>query len=420
MESNMLKFFKHSNRRRPHFKTGNCIKNATFFIENDSTSFSKNLFNELQQFLIESIKPFAQTIDEDSALLKQVFQMFATHGWLGACIPKSYGGLQLNKEDYHRFKKMLAYHSGALTFLQTQHQTAAQLIQTSDNTALKDIYLSQMTDGRRLVGMALSPHLVNWQKPSVIAIVEGEGFFIQKANIRMATGYDFFSELIIGFVVQEKTGPDYEVTACVPFQTTQQTSGGKIAYGKPLNLLAAQSTNTVSVDIENWFIPLETVIKVQPLGSFAKKSLTHTNLDSYLAGLIAALLDLAALSQPTGFIIEGITTFKNQLAIYEQLILNRETHTPVAQIRALGIELCDACIAFTRQVLRGRIMLKNDLISQQFRRLEHERDLYAVVTAHNDLLEATLELQTQNHAVLSSEWLNCLQPKDLHTTSLRL
>lgn len=71
-----------------------------------------------------------------------------------------------------------------------------------------------------------------------------------------------------------------------------------------------------------------------------------------------------------------------------------------AQIRAFGIELCDACIAFVRQVLRGRIMIKHDPINRQFRRLEHERDLYAVVTAYRDLLEATLDRQAQSHAIL--------------------
>lgn len=359
------------------------------------------LMERLREFLTTEIKPVAPQLDHDPKALNTVFRAFNKKGFLGVRVPAEYGGAGFTAPEYHVFKREMARYSGALTFLQTQHQTATQLILSGVNEELKKQCLPEMCTGSRLIGMALSPHLANWQTPSVTAEVREDGYFISRATIRLATGYEHFDSLIIGFVANDSPDAQKEITALVPFRSVENAEGGRLKYSSPLALSVASSTNTVSLEIVNWHIPKRDVVTTQPMGYFAKKSLTTTNLDSYLAGVICEMLSLVDLHviarSPIHAEISAHHQFlQAELVAYEHMIVARDKDTPVASIRAIGVDLCNKCDEFIAQIFRGRLIMSDDSVAKTFRRLQEEGKLYSVVTSYDDLLQATMKLGAQS------------------------
>lgn len=350
------------------------------------------ILQELENHLLAEVKPKAVEIDRDPQALKIALQGLAKRNLLTVHIPQEYGGQGFTHHEYHLFKKILGRYSGALLFLQTQHQTAAKFILNGTNEILKTTYLPDMCNGKRLIGVGFA-QLRQWRKPPVIAVRCENGYRIENATVRFITGFNFFQEIILGFVA-EVDNQMQEIFALIPFINSTENSHNTLQFSAPMKLTVACATNTVSLQIKNWFIPDEKVFHHTKLGGFVQRGLTTTNLDSFIAGTITAILDLIETNLPPSahsLITSGITALKVKLSNYEEKILARQPETLIAPIRIHGIRLCDETLAFARQVFRGRIMQQDDLISQQLTRLAHERDLFSVAMASDEMLEATVD-----------------------------
>ncbi|MGC1215901.1 MAG: acyl-CoA dehydrogenase family protein, partial [Phormidesmis sp.] len=125
-----------------------------------TTEKSTLLENELQEGLIShlmsAVKPEANRLDHDSPALFNAFYALGKRGWLIPKAPERWQGLGLSGLDYQQFQRTVARYSGALAFLQTQHQSAASLLLASENEALQQQYLPGMATGAQRLGVGFS------------------------------------------------------------------------------------------------------------------------------------------------------------------------------------------------------------------------------------------------------------------------
>lgn len=233
--------------------------------------------DSLTVHLIDQVSPLANRMDHDVMLLFKAFLGLGERGWLAPKCPTSLGGLGLDDGEYRQFQSVMARYSGALTFLQTQHQTAASLLLAGNNEALKQAYIPEMVVGKKRVGVGIS-HLRRQPPPLVAKPVEG-GYRLS-GEVPWVSGAELFDEFIgaamlpsgeavFGLLplvncLAEQERPD--LTATQTDLTATQTDGGRLVVSEPMALCAVAATNTVRVQLNNWFLADDQVVGARPAG----------------------------------------------------------------------------------------------------------------------------------------------------------
>ncbi len=200
-------------------------------------------------YLSQQITPIADQLDHDPDALREAFLGLGARDLLTLKLS--------DRRLYAQLQQQIARHSGALAFLQTQHQSAATFLAHGDNTALKAI-IPQMTTGHRAIGVSFS-HLRRPTSPVTAQPVPG-GYRIDGVA-PWVTGCGIFSDFVLGAAL-----PDgLMLLGLVPFADRATTKNGAIRVGSPLDLVAMQAAQTVTVAFDRWFMPEDQVIRVQPL-----------------------------------------------------------------------------------------------------------------------------------------------------------
>ena len=199
--------------------------------------------------------PAANVIDQNPQALMAAMKLLGQQGWLSACLPETVGGQGMSARDFFLFQALLSRYSGALAFLQTQHQSAAGFIQGGVNEQLKACYLPAMARGQRLLGIGFS-HLRR-PTPSCWAIATDSGYQLQ-GEVPWVTGFETF-EAFVGAAVL----PSGEAVFGVLPLSDRTCSDSYISIGEPMALAAMASTNTVRVALENWFLPKDQVVDIK-------------------------------------------------------------------------------------------------------------------------------------------------------------
>ena len=88
----------------------------------------QHLLDLAKSYLQKSVSPQATAIDSDSDALKNALLGLGELGLLALRVPSQLGSSQVSKQTFHTFQELVARYSGALAFLQTQHQSAATMI----------------------------------------------------------------------------------------------------------------------------------------------------------------------------------------------------------------------------------------------------------------------------------------------------
>lgn len=332
-------------------------------------------------------------------------------------VSKDLGGLGLSFEEAHLLKMLLSRSSGALSFLLTQNQTAADLIAASSAPCKRE-WLDAILAGK-LFAMAQSPHMARFENPTVLGeVMFDKGYTLSTKELRWVTGHKHASRVIAGFF-DAKTKE--EITAVLPFDTCVQIQGGRITCSKPVDTEAAYSANTVSLTIENWRIQEDEIITRNPPGTFSEKIRYNTNLDSYQAGVIAELITFIRNNSKhplTDTIVADFTTLLTQL---ETMIIHRNKLTDIQPIRAFAITIFNDLSSIARQLLLGRALLNlgdKDPLIANFRLLRAEGCLYSAAVPGNELLELTYQ-QTmrkyEDRLLISSEEMADIVPRPVIT-----
>ena len=347
------------------------------------------LLDLAESYLRESVAPVASEIDENPLALKEALQGLGNRSLLALRVPKSWGGAQVSEETYRRFQQLVPRYSGALAFLQTQHQSAAEMLTNSENESLKRQYLPYMGTGQVLVGVGFS-QLRRQGDPPVKAIPV-EGGYQLEGEVPWVTGFGFFQDFIVGAALPDGRA----VYGIVPFIETFQDAGGAIAFSEPMELGAIASTNTVTATLTDWFLPEERVVFVKRAGAIhendKKNVLYHgfSALGCARAGL--DILEAAHSSKQLPFLKLAFESLNEEVtrcntAMIEALPPESQSWEERLQLRAWAINLAVRCANAAVTVSSGAANYRYHAAQRVYR----EALVFTISGQTTAVMEATL------------------------------
>ncbi|HIK27615.1 MAG: acyl-CoA dehydrogenase family protein [Oscillatoriaceae bacterium SKW80] len=349
-----------------------------------------NLLALAESYLRESVAPIAARLDADQNALQNAFKELGARGLLGLRVPEKWGGAGVSACVNSAFQEMVARYSGALAFLQTQHQSAALMITNSDSSALKQEYLPHLATGKRCLGVGFS-QLRRPGKPLLNALPTESGFLLN-GEVPWVTGFGCFKEFIAA-----ATLPDGQaVFGIVPFFNTIQESGGEIVFSQPLQLIAMTSTNTVTAHLSNWFLPKQRVVFIKQAGWIQENDKKNVLNPAFFAlGCARAGLDIveaAAKNKPFSFICETFEALNRELKdcrarCYNLLDNNSYSFAEKLQLRAWAIELAVRCAHAAITVSSGAANYQYHAAGRVYR----EALVFTVSAQTSEVMAATLK-----------------------------
>ena len=352
----------------------------------------QTLLEEAESYLRESVAPKASEIDSDPAALKDVLRGMGDRSLLALRVPKLWGGAEVSDQTFRHFQQLVARYSGALAFLQIQHQGAAAFISYSENESLKQRYLPQIAKGQILVGSGLSQLRRKAEPPVKAFAVEG-GYQIE-GKVPWVTGFDFFKDFIVGAVL-----PDSRAIygyGIVPFTETDQEAGGAISFSEPMQLSAMASTNTVSATFTNWFLPEESVVLVaKKAGTIHESDKKSVLLGGSLAlGCARAGLDIvetAAKIKQLDFLYNAFESLNEeftrcQTAMMEETVAKSQSFQDNLKLRVWAINLAGRCAQAAVTVSSGAANYKHHAAQRVYR----EALMFTVWRQTTEIMQATL------------------------------
>jgi alkylation response protein AidB-like acyl-CoA dehydrogenase len=229
----------------------------------------KTFFTNLAKFLETKISPISNKLDYDSNLLQDSFSQLAKLGGLKLLIPEAFGGWGGKRIDWINYNILMAKYSGALLFLQAQHQFAiSQLIKLPDNHNIQQIFHSTNT-----LGIALTA------KRNLLKIsVTDQGYLIS-GKLPWVTGLGFLSHILCSFDID-----DAIYFTVIPFK-----SQDNFIEFSPIETAVFNSGNTVSIELKNYFVPRSAIIFEHP---FENKTPSEHPAVYNFAGVAIALLEI--------------------------------------------------------------------------------------------------------------------------------
>ncbi|GAB4228643.1 MAG: acyl-CoA dehydrogenase family protein [Stanieria sp.] len=349
---------------------------------------NQELLEIARQYLQQEIAPQANQIDRQPDKLKAALQGLGKRNLLALRVPKNLGGAGLSEIEYRQFQIAIARASGALAFLQTQHQSAGSFLVASENQFLKQQYLPQMGNGEILIGVGFS-QLRRRGKPMMQA-QEVEGGYVLNGEVPWITGFDFFAQFIVGVALPDGR----ELYGLLPLQTQTQETSGKISLSQPMELIAMTATNTVSAKIEQWFLPHQQVVSIKPPGSIdegSKKNILHHGF--FAMGCAYAALDLIEQiyhKKQLAFIEQSWQQLDQELTHCHQKTFHaiaNSSYPEKLQLRAWAINLVGRC---SQAAIIAASGAANDLNSSAGR-IYREALLFSVSGQTTDVMAASLQ-----------------------------
>ncbi|HAA29952.1 MAG TPA: acyl-CoA dehydrogenase [Cyanobacteria bacterium UBA8553] len=304
------------------------------------------MLESAESYLRESVAPLASEIDREPEALRSALRGMGDRCLLALKVPTIWGGAAVSEETYRRFQQLVPRYSAALAFLQTQHQSAAEMLANSENESIKQQYLPYMSTGQVLVGVGFS-QLRRQGDPPVKAIPVKGGYQLQ-GEVPWVTGFGFFKDFIVGAALPDGRA----VYGMVPLVETVQEARGTIVVSQPIELGAIASTNTVTATLTNWFLPEEYVVFVKPAGAIHQNDKKNVLYHGFSAlGCARAGLDIlesAATTKQQPFIKQALDSLNQELhrcqtAMIQALPPNSQPWEEQLQLRAWAINLAQRC-----------------------------------------------------------------------------
>jgi len=338
-------------------------------------------------YLWDTIAPIANQLDEDVEALRSALRGLGDHHLLALRVPKTYNGAELNNHLFHSFQEQVARFSGALAFLQTQHQSAGALLSKSQNEALKQAYLPHMGTGEALVGIGFS-HLRRHDNPPLKAIETDNGYQLH-GHIPWITGFGFFETVLVAALLPNGQA----VYGVIPFSDVRQNSGGSIRFSEPMQLAAMSSTNTVTAELIEWNLDASEVAFVTDAGTIFKSDRTNVLNHSFFAlGCAQAGLDIVSHSQemkPYLSIAPAYETLLEELKLCRHFIYSAQEQSfeERLKLRVWSIDLAVRCAHAAVVVSSGAANSKRHPAQRVYR----EAMMFSVAGQTTAVLEGTLD-----------------------------
>ena len=315
--------------------------------------------------------------------------------WLAMKAPSKLGGMGLNELEYRQLQIALARTSGALTFLQTQHQSAVSKLAASDNTVLQREFFPDVACGKLLVGVGFS-HLRRRGTPMVRA-TETEGGYLISGRVPWITGYGLFDRFILGATLADGR----ELYGVLPFTDTVLQSDGEVTYSQPMPLLAAAATNTVSAQIDRWYLPRDRVVSINSAGAIHHSSKKNIlNHGFYAIGCAWAGLDLlqnAAADRQLEFLHEAWQNLSSEVRTIEAQAIEAISSVEIDYLKKLNIRA--EAIALAQRCSSAAVVASSgaaNYLHSSAGRVYREALLFSVSGQTIDVMQVSLNLLTEH------------------------
>jgi kynurenine formamidase/alkylation response protein AidB-like acyl-CoA dehydrogenase len=352
-----------------------------------------SLLDSAKSYLSETVAPNANEIDKSPDALFEALQGLGNLDLLALRVPEKLGGKGFDEVDYGNFQQLIARYSGALAFLQTQHQSAAGMLVAGDNSTLQQEYLPRMGCGKALLGIGFS-HLRRRGEP-IITVSEVSGGYRLNGVVPWITGFGFFQEFIVAATLPDGGA----VFGIAPFLNTQQAAG-EITFSSPAELAAMNSTNTVSATLNNWFVPSELVVSIKPPGWIQQNDRKNLLRATFLAfGCAEAGLDViqsAMKKKSLSFIDDAFNSLQAELhSCRSAIAFSRQQEVEFSQkleLRAWAIDLTTRIAHAAVTVSSGAANYAHHAAQRVYR----EALVFTVSGQSSAIMEATLARLTRN------------------------
>lgn len=344
----------------------------------------EKLLNLAEFYLQEFVAPKAVLIDREAAALYEALQGLAERGLLALRVPpENLGGMEVRQNSFPCFQEMTARYSGALAFLQTQHQGATGMLANSENESLKQEYLPYLASGSRLIGVGFSQ--LRRVGEALVKAVPVSGGYQLNGFIPWITGFGFFQEFIVAANLEDGSS----VFGMIPFENSCLERGGSICFSEPMQLAAMASTNTVSAELKDWFLPTEKVLFIKPPNWIHEVDKKNVLSHSFFAlGCARAGLDIiekVGEVKQIPFIFEAFNSLDKELIQCRSEIFQNPSENPL-QLRAWAIELASRCALAAVTVSSGAANWQNHPAQMVYR----EVLVFTVSGQTKAVMEATL------------------------------
>lgn len=332
-------------------------------------------------FFRDRVAPVANQLDSDSRLLAQVMHEMGGAGLMSLRRPEEYGGPGLAEPEFRAYQEMVAATSGALSFLQTQHQSAVSMISKCPNTGLKERVLPTAHTPSGWIGIGFSQ--LRRPGPPLLKATKVEGGYVLNGHLPWLTGHTFFPRCLVG--AQLPSGE--AVFGLIPFKAQQG-----LALSEPMGLVAMQSALTVTGDMTDWFMDDGDVAFVQPPGWIQENDMVNVTLQAWFAigcakaGL--AIVHQAYSKKQNDKILTAHDSLWRELMACRDAVaeLDRPWEDRV-RVRAQAIDLACRC-AYAGVVATGGTAGGADHPAQ---RVFREALVYGVSAQTVPIMEATLD-----------------------------
>lgn len=337
-----------------------------------------------EEFFRERVAPLANRLDTDTGLLRETVIEMSAGGLMSLRRPAAYGGPELGEVEFRRFQEQVASTSGALSFLQTQHQSAVAMIAKNapDEFKLRVLPGSHQPQGWIAIGFS---QLRRAGEP-IFRAEKTSGGYVLNGHVPWITGHTIFPRCLVG--AQLPSGE--AVFGLVPF-SDQAGEQGQIRCSEPMRLAAMQAAQTVTADVTDWFLPEHDVAFVQPNGWIHANDMVNVTLQSWFAlGCARAGLDLvkqAAEKRQNPQVRAAFEALDRELADCRQR--TSELDRPLEErlsTRAQAIDLASRCALAGVAVSGGAA----NSVDHPAQRIYRESLVYCVSAQTVPILEATL------------------------------
>ncbi len=324
-----------------------------------------HILTSLSQYFAQQAIP-AWQLDCDANLLQETLQTIAGMGCFRLKTTQKYGGLACDEAQYHQFKQTIVQYSGALTFLQHQHQGAIRTIASSQSDAIKARYIPQLMAGELLVGVGIS-QLRQRQNCSLKGIETHAGYRVM-GSLPWASGYKHFKKIIIGFV----TAANEAVYAIIPFNNKNSQKFGQITCSNVLPLIVAQSTNTVNISFYDYFIHNDDIVLFKSAENFFQDNFVTLNNSSFHIGLALAALKLIRpfIGSKHPMLADIATNAEREIFTYTSDViqaLSSGNFDNFLILRARGIELSNNLTRLACLMNKGQCILQTNPAQRLYR-----------------------------------------------------
>lgn len=341
-----------------------------------------SFLEEAREFLAIEVSPQANQMDGDPAALQRALIALCARGWMALRRPAEFGGPALSEEKFRLFQEEVARRSGALAFLQTQHQSAVNILVKSTNPELQHDCLPLMADGRMLTGLGFS----QLRRPGtpILRAEECDGGYRVTGHMPWITGFGMFHNFILGAALPDGRA----MFGLVSFVPGEEHG---LAFSPPMQLAAMQGAQTVTADAEDLFIPNQKVVFVKRPGWIETNDMINITLQGWFAlGCARAGLDIAEAAgrrKGTSFILDASAQLEEERQACRKAMARADDPADERlKTRAWGIDLAVRCAHAGVTASSGAA----NSLAHDAQRVYREALVFTVSAQTSAIMEATL------------------------------